>query len=206
MRPPRALQCDFPLGRPLGKPNDPAFQRRVLDAAFALLEHEEGPVLETFPETIEDRAEMPASCPLPPRHDPDLHPAVDEAQALRPAYDRSVAERDGRTLVGRVVGPDDVPDAVAAFARVADGTPWKDAGIPGNPIQVAHDIRSYYEEAALALADHVPEARATESWFFQVTEAGKAVGRAQQAMSAGDSAYAGAFYLRPATQPPPPEG
>lgn len=186
----------------MGKPNDPAFQRDVLDAAFALLEREVGPVLETFPDIIEDEAESPASCPLPPRHDPDLHPAADEAQALRPAYDRSVAERGGRTLVGRVIGPDDVPDAVAAFARVADGVPWRDAEIPGNPIQVAHDIRSYYEEAALALA-HVPEARAAESWFFQVTEAGKAVGRAQRAMSEGDDAYAGAFYLRPATQPPP---
>ena len=35
-RPPRALHCEFPLGRPLGRPGDPALQRRVIDAAFAL--------------------------------------------------------------------------------------------------------------------------------------------------------------------------
>ena len=27
-RPPRALHCEFPLGRPLGRPGDPALQRR----------------------------------------------------------------------------------------------------------------------------------------------------------------------------------
>ena len=37
-RPPRALHCEFPLGRPLGRPGDPALQRRVIDAAFALLD------------------------------------------------------------------------------------------------------------------------------------------------------------------------
>ena len=26
--PPRALYCEFPLGRPLGRPRDPAYQRR----------------------------------------------------------------------------------------------------------------------------------------------------------------------------------
>ena len=38
--PPRGLWCDFPLGRPLGKPGDPEFQHRVLDVAFALLQLE----------------------------------------------------------------------------------------------------------------------------------------------------------------------
>ena len=36
--PPRALHCNFPLGRPLGKPNEPEFQRDVLIEAFSLLE------------------------------------------------------------------------------------------------------------------------------------------------------------------------
>ena len=33
--PPRGLWCDFPLGRPLGVPNDPAFQHRVIEASLA---------------------------------------------------------------------------------------------------------------------------------------------------------------------------
>ena len=42
VRPPRALCVPFPLGYPLGTPHDPEGQRRVIEAALALLE-EEGP-------------------------------------------------------------------------------------------------------------------------------------------------------------------
>lgn len=38
VRPPRALLSDFPLGYPLGRPNDPALQSTILRAAFTLLE------------------------------------------------------------------------------------------------------------------------------------------------------------------------
>src|SRR3984957_19054664 len=50
-RPPRALWTTSQLGRPLGEPGDPAFQRRVLMAALRLLERTDGPViLEDFTE------------------------------------------------------------------------------------------------------------------------------------------------------------
>ena len=80
--PPRGLFCDFPLGRPLGKPLDAEFQHRVLAHAFSLLEKTE-PGVETFPESLTDNAEEVLVCPLPARHDPDAHPAVDEARGLR---------------------------------------------------------------------------------------------------------------------------
>ena len=38
MQPPRALWVTFVLGRPLGAPDDPALQTRVLEAALALLD------------------------------------------------------------------------------------------------------------------------------------------------------------------------
>ena len=38
MQPPRALCVPFPHGYPLGKPNDPALQHAVLEAALQLLE------------------------------------------------------------------------------------------------------------------------------------------------------------------------
>ncbi|MFZ1491711.1 MAG: selenoprotein B, partial [Ilumatobacteraceae bacterium] len=50
MRPPRALYCDFPLGRPLGKPGDATFQLDVLAEAFALLDAPSGPALADYPE------------------------------------------------------------------------------------------------------------------------------------------------------------
>ena len=51
--PPRALHCEFPLGRPLGRPGDPGFQHDVLARAFALLDAPIGPVLVDHPVVIE---------------------------------------------------------------------------------------------------------------------------------------------------------
>ena len=46
VRPPRALSVPFRHGYPLEAPHDPAKQRRVMEAAFALLEREgPGPVI-----------------------------------------------------------------------------------------------------------------------------------------------------------------
>jgi hypothetical protein len=198
--PPRGLYCQFPLGRPLGKPLDPAFQRRVLDAAFALLPHTEGPLTETFDEVIEDEADQPLSCPIPPRLDPNELEAVSEARGLRAAYDRGVA-RIGTTQVGRVVDADGVPEAIRCFANVVDGTPWNEVEYPGGEATtVLMDIRAYYEEAALGLSDHVPAARASESWYFQKTRTGELVRRYQAAVTDADPPFPGLFYVVPASQ------
>lgn len=204
IHPPRALYAEFPLGRPLGVPRDPAFQRRVLDAAFELLDAPATPVLADFPEVIRDRVDEPLACPLPPRHDPRLPPAVDEAIGLRPAWERARAET-GRTQVGRVVGPDAVPDALAALARVAAGVPWAEAGLPGDLPALLMDVRCYYEEAALALAGHLPEARAAESWLYRTTEAGALLRAVYVALARSDPPYPGRFYLLPLSQLPPGE-
>lgn len=180
--PPRGLFCDFPLGRPLGRPADPAFQHRVLAQALQLLESATRPTLAEFPEAIVDDEATVMACPLPPRFDPDVHPAVDEARALRPAFDRAVARYGNRAGTGRVVAADDVPAAVEAFTRIAAGTPWRAAGVPGVPARVAQDIRGYYETAALALADHTPAAWEATRWFVDTTEAGRTLRAAQRTM------------------------
>lgn len=168
--PPRGLYCEFPLGRPLGRPGDAAFQHDVLARAFALLDRAEGPVLEDHPEVVESDAQ-PLACPMPPRFDPDVPAAVDEARALRPAFDRTLRAR-GVTSIGRVVDADGIPDALAVLARVADGADWKTAGFVGDPVQTCHDIRTYYEEAAAALVDLTPDAGQGEAWFYEQTAAG----------------------------------
>ena len=50
VKPPRALFVPYPFGHPLGKPNDPELQLRVIRAALTLLERPGGPVLEDFPD------------------------------------------------------------------------------------------------------------------------------------------------------------
>lgn len=197
LHPPRALYCQFPLGRPLGKPGDAAFQRRVMEAAFALLAEPSGPVLRDFPEVVEDGSAAPLACPLPPRHDPDLPAAVDEALGLRAAYDRNLAAT-GRTLVGRAVSAEEIPKAIAAFLEVIEGKSWKEVGLEGHPLQWSRDITSYYEEAAAALSDHVPAARSAETWMYHATEAGKVLLQARAKLHEAGEPYW--FYLVPFTQ------
>lgn len=178
--PPRGLFCNFPLGRPLGKPADPDFQHRVLKHAFSLLEHSE-PVVEHFAEEIADEGQLLA-CPMPPRDDTDEHPAVAEARGLRPAYERTIARHGQRMGAYRVLGPDDVPGAIKIFAAIARGADWKTAGIPGVPARVVQDIRGYYEAAAVSLSDHTPAAFEATRWFMDRTEAGKAILGAREQM------------------------
>ena len=197
--PPRALYVEFPLGRPLGRPRDPSFQRSVIDAAFALLERTDGPVLEDFPETIDDEVEEPVVCNLPPRHDPDVHPAVDEARGLRPAWERS-REANGGTQVGRVISGEDVPDALAGFIEVVEGAPWNEVDFVGDPTTVLMDIRAYYEEAAMAMVDHVPAARAAETWYYQATETGTLVRAFLAAVKDADPPFEAWGYVVPMSQ------
>ena len=197
MAPPRGLFCDFPLGRPLGRPADPAFQHRVLAQALDLLDTATEPTLAEFPEAIEDDELITLACTLPPRFDPNVHPAVDEARGLRPAFDRAIARYGNRAGTGRVVAVDDIPAAIESFVRVVAGTPWKEAGIPGIPARVAQDIRGYYETAALALAEHTPGAWEGARWFLHETEAGKTLKAARRRLQDDGVSRNLWFYLVP---------
>ena len=196
MAPPRAMFCDFPLGRPLGKPADAEFQHDVLRRAFDLLAADH-PVLATHPVVIE-ADETPIACAIPPRFDPSLPPAVDEAQGLRAAYDRARAKR-GATSVGRVIDADTVPDALAVLHDWSEGANWKEHPLPGkNTVGVCHDIRTYYEEAALELVTGPPPGgRAAEAWFFEETAAGRTILAARQVMKAQDAPFPFWFYMAP---------
>jgi hypothetical protein len=203
MKAPRALYCDFPLGRPLGAPNDSALQHRVLAAALGLLDTPQSsvPLLATFDEVIIADQEDAASCPVPPRLDPNAHPAVDEARGLRAAYQRTIA-RTGRTSFGKTLTVDTVDDAVTAFIALADGTPLGDVVMPGggNHLEVAADLRAYYEEAALSLTDGPTGPRATEAWLYEHTETGALLHRVQAALKDAGLPPGKWLYFMPMTR------
>lgn len=48
LKPPRALWVPFPMGFPLGEPNNSDLQHQVIAAAFRLLQRNDVPVLENF--------------------------------------------------------------------------------------------------------------------------------------------------------------
>lgn len=199
MRPPRAIYVDFPLGLPIGKPGDADFQHRMLGAAFALLEEPAGPVLADFPEAIKSEDTEPLQCSVPPRYDPELHPAVDEAQGLRAAYDRAVA-RNGRTTVGSHVSQDSIPDAIGKFARIAAGEPWDAVGLDASAGRVGQEIRTYYEELACELADGPAGPWAVERWFYERTQTGKVLLEARRRMRDAGAPQLAWFLLAPASR------
>ena len=204
-QPPRALHCEFPLGRPLGKPGDSIFQHQVLDAAFDLLKAESGPVLVDYPEEINDDADVPLSCTIPLADDSDKHPAEAEARGLLPVWRRSY-EKYGRTTVGKVVTPEQIPEIITLFARIADGEDWTSVGLPGDPTKLGADIKNFYEEASLSLSDGVPGARQAETWFVTQTKAGDVIQRARIALEKQEAGSYFTTYILPMTQVRDPEG
>ena len=200
VKPPRILNVNFPLGRPLGKPGDAEFQTNVLTAMFELLPRTDVPVLVDFPETIEEQGSEPSSCPMPPRHNPDLNAAVDEAAGLRNAYDRNLEATGGRTLLGRVADVDGVIGLIEKMIEIEGGQLIADVGWdPTTAIAASQDIRAYYEEAGLQLADNTG-ARQLETWFFHQTETGQLIRRARDGMRERDEDKLAVTYLAPLTQ------
>lgn len=183
MRPPRSLWVPFELGRPLGAPNDPAFQTRVLRAALGLLEHPgPSPVLADFPDDAPDAAPVgeddgmplvcPVSLPTPPTDDSPMQAAlIEEIARLAPWYQLAVETR-GRTTVG-VSGLD-----IEAAARFAAGLLDDEVENPKTELPLAEslklaceDLKAYYMEAVTAQPGRT-SSRAVSDWFWGETAAG----------------------------------
>jgi hypothetical protein len=179
-RPPRGLWTPFQLGRPLGEPEDPAFQRRVLLQALRLLERRDGPViLEDFPDDPPNSSDTAGWRPgeLPIIETPDSAAGWQAALArelaeLRPTWQRA-CKRYGRTTIG-LSGqpPKDWPDCVA---RLLAGE------LPTVPLHntaaltlrfLCDDIKAMYSEAAQADGPP-PSSRQIDMWFWSQTTAGK---------------------------------
>ena len=151
VRPPRALWAPFPFGRPFGAPKNAAIQRRVMMAAFALLERKTGPILEDFvlapDEHALDAANQtmgrgcgPKGCRLddilaggdaasadnrPPvieHYDGDLAKVKAEILEITPAHRQYRQNNHGRTQVGSSgVTPETVSRAAEAVHAFVSG-------------------------------------------------------------------------------------
>ncbi len=182
IRPPRALWLDFPMGRPMGMPNDPAGQMKVIRAAFGLLDADAGPVLEDFPEVIPVKDgrmgyALPPDLVLTTDEIGDLEALTDsvqrEIEALRPAYEAAVAAR-GRTTVGASELPigEYVP-FIAAFVRnEKPKSPRK--GLPAIPLLklVVEDLEAYYTETRTH-RDGIDDFELLGKWFWEESMAGR---------------------------------
>ena len=99
---------------------------------------------------------------------------------------------DGHSLLSRA-------NQSAILHAIANGQDWTTAEIPGgNVMALCHDIRTYYEEAALELIDGpAPGGRAMENWFFETTEAGATVLGARTAMKDAGAKFPIWFFMAP---------
>jgi hypothetical protein len=143
------------LGRPLGAPDDPALQTRVLKAALALLDAEQGPVLADYPERVVEADLDGWACPVnfgaKAAKSDDLAAALQrEIRDLAPWHLRAV-EIAGRTTVG--VSAMTMPDAAAFLAGwldTATAPPMPPASLkPSDAIKYAvEDLKAFYLESA----------------------------------------------------------
>ena len=150
MRPPRILWVSFPLGRPLGKPSDAVFQTEVIKHALALLEAEQGPVLEDYPIDLPDIDTPPPACPISFQRKRDDESwggrLSQEVGALTPWYELGLKRR-GRTTVG--VCESSIPDIVKNVTTWADDVtqPFPE---PSWLKLALEDLKSFYSEAITA--------------------------------------------------------
>jgi hypothetical protein len=217
-KPPRGLWVPFPLGRPIGEPEDATFQLRVLMAALDLLERRDGPLLLVdFPDdapSMSDNAEWSPQVLLPPR--PGFLPDGEggwsralaaELAAVRPHWE-AARHRFGRTTVGNSrLGLEQWPPFAARF--LAGEVPQSPvAGISPSVLvrYVADDLKALYAEAVQAMGPQ-PSMAQVNRWFWRETLAAdflRALREAAIASSHQGFNTAGSRFLVPAPFVTPP--
>ena len=182
IKPPRALWVPFELGRPLGEPNDPGFQKRVIRAALELFNRPSVPVLEDFPEdapsqSIRGAGEGAWACPVSfsQEEGADLREALHLEVWQLSSWYRMAYVKNVRTTVG--VSGLDIRVAAGLLADLALGVevenPLPDTSWPSTLRLAAEDVKAYYMEAVTAQPGQTGTAKEITDWFWGETKAGE---------------------------------
>jgi hypothetical protein len=202
VKPPRALFVPFPFGYPLGKPDDPDLQLKVMRAAFGLLQRDGGPVLEDYPEDAFEGQDLnlPQAANVASTSKQD--DVAFEVTSLRAHYEQWVAAHGGRTNVG-LTGIDErrfrgLVRFLEAFARGE-----KDADMPERKPEMSvpqfaryacDDLRSFYFEARLQQKPGA-DFQDVNRWFWGETAAGNLLRAIRDRLTeAKDPALAGIAF------------
>lgn len=181
IRPPRALWVPFIMGRPLGVPDDPVFQRRVLIAVLRLLEAKSGPVLEDYPEDapkVSTEETEGFACPVSfsrPATEDGLAGALQrEVAELAPWYELAKGRRGRTTATLSGLSPTEAVKFIADFIAGPETPSYRADLAPALALRLTtQDIKAYYLEAV----EVQPGARAAldaREWFWHGTAAGRA--------------------------------
>jgi hypothetical protein len=185
IRPPRALWVPFELGRPLGVPENPDFQTRVLMAALDLFAAPAGPILKDFPEEAPAYSGEPVvlACPYVPPVAADDAGETDslcralttEIASMRPWYDRALKDRR-RTAVGTSkLAPEAIGNFICAFVKdTLPANPDPSVPLSFELRYAADDLKAYYYEAITAQPGASGQnSEALDQWFWETTVAAK---------------------------------
>lgn len=185
IKPPRALWVPFDLGRPLGVPNDPSFQKRVLLAVLKLLEAKSGPVLEDFPEEAPgSKGETDAiACPVdfrqPERELEDIEKLClafkKEFTSLQPWHDLAIQKHGHSTVGVSRIKVDDLVDFICSLLRCeTPDNPRNDIALPYTINLATDDLKAFYFEAITSQpGQESPSSETLSNWFYDETVAGK---------------------------------
>ena len=184
IQPPRALWVPFELGRPLGVPDDVAFQKRVLLTCLKLLEADSGPVLKDFDEDapVSETAASGWSCPVNFTRKSE---ALNDYQALlaafrqevielRPWYDQALKQR-GRTTFGvSGLDLDAIVEFIGAFLDGIPPNPRDDLSLAMTLNFAVDDLKAFYYEAVSAQpGETLPDSSILDNWFWRETTVSK---------------------------------
>ena len=212
IRPPRALWVPFELGRPLGPPDNAAFQRRVLLALMGMLEAPDGPRLEDFPE---DETETPdeisvLACPVDFTQTAVESGETDtlkaafrrEITAMRTWYDMAMAKRQRTTVGVSGIDLEGLGDFIYAFVGGTEPVnPRDDIPLAYTLKFAVEDLQSYYIEGVTAQpGQEGVSGRVLKNWFWSETVAGKvllALKRVCEASTDEGMSQMGAHFLVP---------
>lgn len=219
VKPPRALWVPFELGRPLGAPSDPAFQRKVLMAALKLLERPSGPVLADFPQDAPISKGEPTvlACPyIPPS---EVTEGTDteklcqcfkaEIASLRSWYDISLQKRQRSTVGVSKLSMAEIGDFFCYF--VTQGMPEhprSEVPFASEIRYAADDLKAYYNEAVTVQPGmETTDSKALAEWFWKKTIAAKVLLAAREVcLKSPDQAIQRAALVPREFAPPVPQG
>lgn len=186
IKPPRSVWVPFEFGRPLGAPNNPEFQKKVLLTALRLLESSQRPaILVDFPEKAPISAEeaVTLACPYVPKEEETNPTELEkfcqafktEMASLRPWYDLA-RQRHQRTTVGASRLPvEELPGFICSFLTESQPkNPRQDVSLAFELRYAADDLKAYYNEAVTAQPGMATsDSQALAGWFWKDTVAGK---------------------------------
>jgi hypothetical protein len=211
-RPPRALWVPFELGRPIGPPGDPVFQKAVILTALGMLVEGGGPVRivdfsDDDPREAPDPHWQPpiVATPIPSGREALAEAVEAELRALAPAYAQSCTRRERSTVGLSGLAPAQCGEYLATWLRgERPESPIADMS-PGLALRFAiDDLKAFALEAALAPGGK-SSSKQLGDWLWNDTALGASFQALRRDILAGDDERlktVAAFFV-PALRVPP---